>query len=314
MPRLLPRRALPEGDRGFSHDGSRRGVSPRAPGSGWGQGLAGSNPVIPTNQDGRDGRVHEPAAARRARQSRGFRLGADSELGRHSPRRSRKNLVRDLSLLKTHACRKILQMLLPDSAACPSESTDRVKADSSTQVGRCWSKPSNREDCGAGPGWVTSSSPACRRASSRCSTSRGRSIDRSTPRVKRCATASSLRRRRWPAWPPFSSGCFLTLPPRARPVDVSGWPDDWSPPTARGVFHVHSDRSDGSAAVRDIAAAAARAGLQFVIFTDHGDGTRAPDPPIYESGVLCIDAVEISTSGGHYIALGLPVSPYPLGG
>ena len=107
---------------------------------------------------------------------------------------------------------------------------------------------------------------------------------------------------------------FLTLPPRARPVDVSGWPDDWSPPTARGVFHVHSDRSDGSAAVRDIAAAAARAGLQFVIFTDHGDGTRAPDPPIYESGVLCIDAVEISTSGGHYIALGLPVSPYPLAG
>ena len=107
---------------------------------------------------------------------------------------------------------------------------------------------------------------------------------------------------------------LLTLPPRARVVDPIGWSDEGSPPTARGVFHVHSDRSDGSAAVDDIAAAAARAGLQFVIFTDHGDGTRAPDPPVYRSGVLCIDAVEISTRGGHYIALGLPASPYPLAG
>ena len=107
---------------------------------------------------------------------------------------------------------------------------------------------------------------------------------------------------------------LLTLPPRASVVDLIGWPDDQSPPTARGVFHVHSDRSDGSAAVEDIAAAAARAGLQFVILADHGDGTRAPDSPVYRSGVLCIDAVEISTRGGHYIALGLPASPYPLAG
>ncbi len=107
---------------------------------------------------------------------------------------------------------------------------------------------------------------------------------------------------------------FLTLPPRARAVDLTDWPDDQSPPTARGVFHVHSDRSDGSASVEDIAAAASRAGLQFVIFTDHGDGTRPPDPPVYRFGVLCIDAVEVSTSGGHYIALGLPASPYPLAG
>ena len=107
---------------------------------------------------------------------------------------------------------------------------------------------------------------------------------------------------------------LLTLPPRTRAVDLSGWPEHQSPPTARGVFHVHSDRSDGSATVEDIAAAAARAGLRFIIFTDHGDGTRLPDPPIYRSGVLCIDAVEISTTGGHYIALGLPESPYPLAG
>jgi hypothetical protein len=107
---------------------------------------------------------------------------------------------------------------------------------------------------------------------------------------------------------------LLTLPPRSRAVDLSHWPQNQSPPTARGVFHVHSNRSDGSAAVEAIAAAAFRAGLQFIVFTDHGDGTRTPDPPTYRSGVLCIDAVEISTTGGHYIALGMPRSPYPLAG
>jgi hypothetical protein len=80
------------------------------------------------------------------------------------------------------------------------------------------------------------------------------------------------------------------------------------------VLHVHTVTSDGSGTPEEVAAAAARAGLNFVIFTDHGDGTRAPDPPAYRSGVLCLDAVEISTAEGHYVALGLPRTPYPLGG
>jgi hypothetical protein len=63
-----------------------------------------------------------------------------------------------------------------------------------------------------------------------------------------------------------------------------------------------------------VAAAAARAGLNFVVLTDHGDGTRQPDPPQYRSGVLVIDGVELSTQGGHYIAVGLPQAPYPLRG
>ena len=50
------------------------------------------------------------------------------------------------------------------------------------------------------------------------------------------------------------------------------------------------------------------------MLTDHGDGTRTPDPPQYRSGVLVIDAVELSTGGGHYIAVGLPKAPYPLRG
>jgi hypothetical protein len=82
----------------------------------------------------------------------------------------------------------------------------------------------------------------------------------------------------------------------------------------RGVIHVHTRRSDGTGTVDDVAAAAARAGLQFVVMTDHGDATREAERPSYRSGVLCIDAVEISTKEGHLLALGLPASPYPLGG
>jgi hypothetical protein len=84
--------------------------------------------------------------------------------------------------------------------------------------------------------------------------------------------------------------------------------------TVPGILHVHSSRSDGRGTVTEVAEAAARAGLKFVVFTDHGDATTAPDPPVYRSGVLCLDAVEISTKGGHYLALDMPAAPYPLGG
>ncbi len=84
--------------------------------------------------------------------------------------------------------------------------------------------------------------------------------------------------------------------------------------TVPGVVHIHTSRSDGLSGPDEIAAAAARAGLKFVVLTDHGDATRTPAPPVYRSGVLCLDGVEISTNGGHYIALDMPASPYPLAG
>ena len=37
-------------------------------------------------------------------------------------------------------------------------------------------------------------------------------------------------------------------------------------------------------------------------------------PPRVVDGVLLIDAVEISTDDGHYVALDLPQAPYPLAG
>lgn len=101
----------------------------------------------------------------------------------------------------------------------------------------------------------------------------------------------------------------LSLPPK-RTALAADPPDG----TVRGLLHVHSRASDGRGTLDEIAAAAARAGLQFVVVTDHGDGTRIPEDPSYRSGVLLLDAVEVSTRGGHYVALGLGKTPYPLGG
>jgi len=101
----------------------------------------------------------------------------------------------------------------------------------------------------------------------------------------------------------------LTLPPATQHLGPR------SATTIYGAYHVHTLRSDGSGSLDDVAVAAAAAGLQFVIVTDHGDGTRTPEPPRYRHGVLVIDAVEISTTEGHLVAVGLrDASPYPLGG
>jgi hypothetical protein len=105
-------------------------------------------------------------------------------------------------------------------------------------------------------------------------------------------------------------GVFVTLTIQPRRLQLAAPAEG----TIRGAIHIHTSRSDGSSGPDEIAAAAARAGLKFVVFTDHGDGTRKPDPPAYRSGVLCLDGVEISTTGGHYIALDMQQAPYPLGG
>lgn len=104
---------------------------------------------------------------------------------------------------------------------------------------------------------------------------------------------------------------FVIMPPAPRPLPAA--PPGMAAPI-RGVIHVHTNRSDGTGSVDDVTRAAAAAGLQFVIITDHGDGTRTPDLPDYRNGVLYIDGVEVSTIDGHLVALGLPKAPYPLGG
>ncbi|HTM02546.1 MAG TPA: CehA/McbA family metallohydrolase [Vicinamibacterales bacterium] len=100
------------------------------------------------------------------------------------------------------------------------------------------------------------------------------------------------------------------LPPASEPLAITSN----VPAGVRGAIHIHTRRSDGTGTIDDVAAAAAKAGLKFVVITDHGDGTRQPEPPSYRQGVLCIDAAEISTENGHVVALGLTKTPYPLGG
>lgn len=97
------------------------------------------------------------------------------------------------------------------------------------------------------------------------------------------------------------------------PFAVAGAP----PATGRELrvaYHVHSSRSDGTGSADEIAGAAASAGVDAVILTDHGDGTRVTEAPRRLHGVLVVDAAEISTWGGHYVALGARPSPFPLGG
>jgi len=102
----------------------------------------------------------------------------------------------------------------------------------------------------------------------------------------------------------------FSLPPGREPLAITSA----LPASTRGVMHVHTRRSDGTGTLDDVAAAAARDGLKFVIVSEHGDGTRSPEPPSYREGVLIIDAVEVSTDDGDLLALGLGRTPYPLGG
>ena len=105
-----------------------------------------------------------------------------------------------------------------------------------------------------------------------------------------------------------AAGVWLALPPQPQRLaarDGSG---------IRGAMHIHTKRSDGSGTPEQVAAAAARAGLQFIILTDHGDGMRTPLRPAYHNGVLVVDCVEVSGDDGHVVALGLTKTPYPLAG
>lgn len=102
----------------------------------------------------------------------------------------------------------------------------------------------------------------------------------------------------------------FALPRSPRAVTLSA-PDD--PLTVKGALHVHTVRSDGGGTLDEVAAAAAQAGLKFVVVTDHGDG-RGLQPPSYRHGVLCVEGSEISTEQGHVVAIGLKAAEYPLGG
>jgi hypothetical protein len=110
-------------------------------------------------------------------------------------------------------------------------------------------------------------------------------------------------------------GAIVLLAFLRPPAAATVVPPAWQPRSVlvAGAFHVHTNRSDGSGSVDDVARAAAAAGLTFVVITDHRDATIAADPPAWRSGVLIIDGVELNTGEGHYAVAGMARAAEPLG-
>jgi hypothetical protein len=111
----------------------------------------------------------------------------------------------------------------------------------------------------------------------------------------------------------LAAAITILLTPSKPAAPVSAWHPRHA--VVAGAFHVHTNRSpDSSASLDEAVAAANRAGLQFVVSTEHGDGTREPLVPAYRDGVLWIEGVEISTTDGHYATAGMSRAPYVLAG
>jgi hypothetical protein len=82
----------------------------------------------------------------------------------------------------------------------------------------------------------------------------------------------------------------------------------------RGVVHVHTSSSpDGHGDFDSVARAASRAGLAFVVVTDHNTEASVGIDG-YRHGVLLLGGVEKSTDAGHALALGLTSLPFRLDG
>jgi len=107
-------------------------------------------------------------------------------------------------------------------------------------------------------------------------------------------------------WAVVRVASYAPAPAPAARADRLGYP--W-----RGVFHVHSTASDGSGTVDEIMAAAARAGLDFVVLTDHNVRAAERPPSAWYGDVLLIVAEEISTEEGHLLALQVPPHRYRFG-
>ncbi len=76
-----------------------------------------------------------------------------------------------------------------------------------------------------------------------------------------------------------------------------------------GALHVHSTYSDGAGTVAEIAAAAAGAGVDFVLLCDHSSLEAIPNgEATWQEGgkVLIVVGTELTTSVGHLLVLDVP--------
>ena len=80
-----------------------------------------------------------------------------------------------------------------------------------------------------------------------------------------------------------------------------------------GIVHVHTSDSDGAGTPEAVVEAAVRAGLQFLVLTDHNTLAAKPIEG-YQGGLLVVVGTEVSTSAGHLLGLGIPDPPYRFSG
>ena len=96
-------------------------------------------------------------------------------------------------------------------------------------------------------------------------------------------------------------GLFLVSASRATYPEqrLQFWPDAGTWP---GVYHVHTQASDGSGTIGDVVAAAKSSGATWVLVADHNvmEGARAR----YQDGVLLVFSPEVSVPAGHVTAVG----------
>jgi len=95
---------------------------------------------------------------------------------------------------------------------------------------------------------------------------------------------------------------YSILPPRREPMHLPGG-DAPGPTYEVGVIHVHSIYSDGSGTVPEIADAANKAGLDFLILTDHNstEARRKGLEKRYGKTDLFVE-MEASTPAGHCLS------------
>ncbi len=79
----------------------------------------------------------------------------------------------------------------------------------------------------------------------------------------------------------------------------------------KGVFHVHSNFSDGKGDIEEITKAAEELNLDFVILTDHGEpNLKCAESTSFYNNVLLIGGSEFSLDCGHLASAGFDIEKY----
>ncbi|MCK4835449.1 MAG: CIA30 family protein [Candidatus Aminicenantes bacterium] len=81
----------------------------------------------------------------------------------------------------------------------------------------------------------------------------------------------------------------------------------------KGVYHLHSNFSDGKGTIEEITRSASQLNLDFVILTDHGNpNILSSSSTSWLNDVLLIGGSELSLNSGHLATAGYPVPGYIL--